>query len=200
MNNLGHYFSFAGRTTRRGYFAIGFVTWIIWGVALSSIGMSVVDLATGNLSTAQLAMASGFQVLLLLATLIVTGLLNISACTRRLHDVGWSAKNLFWLAVPIIGPLALMFVQFFISGTRGPNAYGPDPRDRAVKTGSGSWSDVDLPARSMSLDAALEQRLQQFKSENMAPAVAVTPQMSYRTPAAAGRTPHSIKRPTFGKR
>ena len=45
---------------------------------------------------------------------------------RRLHD---SDRSGFWLLIlffPIIGSLVLL-VFFIMSGTRGPNRFGPDP-------------------------------------------------------------------------
>ncbi|WP_030538737.1 DUF805 domain-containing protein [Sphingobium sp. DC-2] len=50
----------------------------------------------------------------------------IAVAVRRLHD---SDRSGFWLLIlffPIIGSLVLL-VFFIMSGTRGPNRFGPDP-------------------------------------------------------------------------
>lgn len=50
----------------------------------------------------------------------------LAVAVRRLHDGGRSG---FWLLIiffPIIGSIVLL-VFFIMSGTRGPNRFGPDP-------------------------------------------------------------------------
>lgn len=54
----------------------------------------------------------------------------LAVAVRRLHDTGRSGFWLLIMFVPLIGSLVLL-VFFIISGTRGPNRFGPDP----VETG-----------------------------------------------------------------
>nr|WP_167302811.1 DUF805 domain-containing protein [Sphingobium vermicomposti] len=50
----------------------------------------------------------------------------IAVAVRRLHDTDRSGFWLLILFFPIIGSLVLL-VFFIMSGTRGPNRFGPDP-------------------------------------------------------------------------
>jgi FAD/FMN-containing dehydrogenase/uncharacterized membrane protein YhaH (DUF805 family)/SAM-dependent methyltransferase len=49
---------------------------------------------------------------------------------RRYHDLNRSGGWLLFLAIPILGPIAVGIDLFFRRGTRGENRYGPDPRIR----------------------------------------------------------------------
>ena len=52
----------------------------------------------------------------------------ISLWVRRLHDTN---KSGFWILaafIPIIGPLFLLVVLYFLDGTQGENDYGPSPK------------------------------------------------------------------------
>lgn len=50
----------------------------------------------------------------------------LAVAVRRLHDTGRSGFWLLIMFVPLIGSLVLL-VFFIMSGTRGPNRFGPDP-------------------------------------------------------------------------
>lgn len=207
MDNLGQHFSYSGRTSRRGYLATAVASWIIWGVMLASVGMSVAELASGNLGADELAIASGIQLVVIFATFVLTGWLNTSAATRRLHDFGWSAKSFLWMLLPIVGPLILSFALLFKSGTRGPNKFGPNPRSTSLKqteidaSAGSQWRTFDDDVPSASLDAALERRLAAFRSEQQ---TVPQPRNSFAAkPVPAStvtRSPHRINRPAFGKR
>ena len=51
-----------------------------------------------------------------------------SLAAKRLHDRNRSAAWLLLVIVPILGPLWLAFQMGLRRGTRGDNAFGPDPR------------------------------------------------------------------------
>jgi uncharacterized membrane protein YhaH (DUF805 family) len=55
----------------------------------------------------------------------------IAAMVRRLHDSGWRGWWLLAALVPLLGGLFLL-VLFLTDSQRGPNRYGPDPRDGSV--------------------------------------------------------------------
>lgn len=58
--------------------------------------------------------------------LLVTFLPNLAVSVRRLHDINKGGENLLmWLVAPV-GTL-ILFVFHAMPGTKGPNAYGPDP-------------------------------------------------------------------------
>ena len=50
---------------------------------------------------------------------------------RRLHDIGKSGANYFWIFVPIVGAI-LLLVWLCRDGERGPNRFGPDPKHPEV--------------------------------------------------------------------
>lgn len=53
---------------------------------------------------------------------------GIAVAVRRLHDTGRSAWWLLLLLVPFVGWIVLI-VFYCLEGERGPNRYGPDPKD-----------------------------------------------------------------------
>ena len=50
------------------------------------------------------------------------------ACVQRLHDRGYSAKNLLLTFLPVIGPAWLFWQLGCRSGEASENVYGPDPK------------------------------------------------------------------------
>lgn len=82
-----------------------------------------------------------------LATLAALVTPSLAVAIRRLHDIGRSGWWLMLTFVPVLGMLALLYegasllllsvvsllgmlallYLFVLEGTRGPNAYGPDP-------------------------------------------------------------------------
>ena len=60
-----------------------------------------------------------------LAVSILAAVALIVESSRRLHDIGRSG---WWLLVPVYS-----LVLLFRKGDEGPNAYGPDPRQRKRK-------------------------------------------------------------------
>ena len=52
---------------------------------------------------------------------------GLAVCWRRLHDIGKSGANWFFIFIPIVGAV-LLIVWFATEGNHGDNAYGPDPK------------------------------------------------------------------------
>jgi uncharacterized membrane protein YhaH (DUF805 family) len=50
-----------------------------------------------------------------------------SLAVKRLHDRGQSVWWLAIVAIPLLGPLWLIFILVFRKGSSGENQYGPDP-------------------------------------------------------------------------
>ena len=46
---------------------------------------------------------------------------------RRLHDIGKSGANWFFILIPLVGAI-LLLVWLVRDGQPGDNAYGPDPK------------------------------------------------------------------------
>ena len=53
---------------------------------------------------------------------------GLAVAWRRLHDIGKSGGNYFWVLVPLVGPI-LLLVWLARDGDRGDNAYGSDPKE-----------------------------------------------------------------------
>ncbi len=53
---------------------------------------------------------------------------SLTVAFRRLHDTDRSAWHILLIFLPIIGWIWL-FVLMVLEGTRGPNRFGPDPKD-----------------------------------------------------------------------
>ncbi len=118
---LSKYATFSGRARRSEY----------WYFVLFSI---VVDLALNAVLSVlgvRESAAASINSLLSLA-LFLPGLAVI---WRRLHDIGKSGANYFWLLLPVAG--FIMFIVWMCrDGDRGPNRYGPDPKAPAGYNGT----------------------------------------------------------------
>lgn len=51
----------------------------------------------------------------------------VSSTVTRLHDRGHSAWWLLWALLPVVGGILLLIQTGFLSGSAGPNQYGPAP-------------------------------------------------------------------------
>lgn len=58
---------------------------------------------------------------------------SLLVAAQRCRDFGWRGWLVAIMPIPVVGML-LYIALFFIPGTRGPNRYGPDPRDAQPST------------------------------------------------------------------
>lgn len=116
------YVDFSGRSRRKEFWMFYLFVMIVYAVlvAITAMGAPTVDPMTGEVSGGGLATVSGG-----LLTLFWLGtFLPLLACQiRRMHDQDRSG---WWILVPVAN---LIFL--FIEGTKGPNRFGPDPKDPA---------------------------------------------------------------------
>lgn len=116
---LKRYADFSGRSRRKEYwlFVLGvFVAALILSVIEGILGLSgVVGGVYGPLTT-----------ILLLGVLIP----GIAVQVRRFHDQDKSGWFVLLAFIPIIGSIAVL-VFMCLEGTKGPNRFGPDPKDPA---------------------------------------------------------------------
>lgn len=112
---LKRYAEFSGRSRRKEYWMY-FLFTIIVGIVLGGID-GILGLNAGLGRTGVLGG------LFSLATLIP----SIAVAIRRLHDTDRSGWWLLLVFIPILGWIALL-VFYCTEGTRGPNAFGPDPK------------------------------------------------------------------------
>lgn len=119
------YFDFSGRSRRKEY----------WMFALFTFLVSLVWMVIANMvAAASLEGSAGFDpvstiVLLVLGAWALATIIPTFAVTiRRLHDTDHSG---FWILIgfiPVVGALVLLYF-YLIEGTRGPNRFGPDPKE-----------------------------------------------------------------------
>jgi len=111
---LSKYCCFSGRARRSEYWYF-----VLFEMIVSAALTGVLSFIGAGDSTVRAL--SG----LLSAALLLPGL---GVVWRRLHDIGKSGANYFWIFVPLVGAI-LLFIWMCRDGDRGPNAYGPDPKD-----------------------------------------------------------------------
>lgn len=115
------YADFSGRSRRKEYWMFVLFTVIVYmAILLIGGGLGSVEEPGG--------LFSGLSGILLIAFWVVTLVPAIAVQVRRFHD---QDKSGWWILlgfVPIIGGLAVLVFMCF-EGTRGPNEYGPDPKE-----------------------------------------------------------------------
>jgi uncharacterized membrane protein YhaH (DUF805 family) len=116
---LKRYADFSGRSRRKEYwmFVLGvFIAVILLGIIEGAMGISgMVGGAYGPLTT-----------IFFLAILIP----SIAVQVRRFHDQDKSGWFVLLALIPFLGSLAIL-IFMCLEGTRGPNRFGPDPKDPA---------------------------------------------------------------------
>jgi uncharacterized membrane protein YhaH (DUF805 family) len=111
------YAVFSGRARRKEYWMFFLFNWIASFIAL------ILDRMLG------LSGSSGYGVLGTLYTLAII-LPGVAVGVRRMHDTGHSG---WYLLIPIYN-----LVLACTEGDRGPNAYGPDPKEEPGATAGGA--------------------------------------------------------------
>lgn len=110
---LSKYVCFTGRARRSEY----------WYFVLFEMIVSAALGATLSFIGARESTITSVSSLLSLALLLP----GLGLVWRRLHDIGKSGANYFWVFVPIVGGI-LLLVWMCRAGDYGPNQYGPDPK------------------------------------------------------------------------
>ena len=113
---LNNYASFSGRARRSEFWWFTLLNFLV-SSALSSLSRM------GDGSPLFTALASLWSLAVLIPGLAVTW--------RRLHDIGKKGTNWFWVFLPFVGWIMLI-LWFIRDGDKGPNAYGPDPKNPDV--------------------------------------------------------------------
>jgi uncharacterized membrane protein YhaH (DUF805 family) len=118
------YVDFSGRSRRKEYWMFFLFVMIVYIVcyALILTGLPSIDPVTGQMSGGGGALSmigSAVLGIFWLATIIPA----LALAIRRMHD---QDKSGWFILIPIYN-----FILLFIEGTRGPNRFGPDPKDPA---------------------------------------------------------------------
>lgn len=114
---LKRYAEFSGRSRRKEYWMF------VLGVFIAAIVLSIVEKILG-LSGMVGGVYGPLTTLLLLGVLIP----SIAVQIRRFHDQDKSGWFVLLALIPIIGGL-IVLVFMLLEGTKGPNRFGPDPKD-----------------------------------------------------------------------
>ena len=148
---LKRYADFRGRSRRKEYWRFVLFLIILYLMVAVMLGLSIVAALSGGVSAGGLG--GGAMIVALLFGLFLLAILipSLAVGVRRLHDIdrtGW------WIAVPtalsllsylplatgLVLTLSLLslvasitlLVFACLEGTRGPNRFGPDPKDPAA--------------------------------------------------------------------
>lgn len=114
---LKRYADFSGRSRRKEYWM--FVLGVFIAVLLLSIVEGIVGLS------GMVGGVYGPLTSLLLLGIIVP---SIAVQVRRFHDQDKSGWFVLLALIPFLGGLAVL-VFMCLEGTKGPNRFGPDPKD-----------------------------------------------------------------------
>lgn len=117
---LKRYADFSGRSRRKEYW------FFVLGVFIVAIILSIIEGAAGL--SGMIAGAYGPLTALFFLGILVP---SIAVQVRRFHD---QDKSGWWVLIgliPILGGLAVL-VFMFLEGTRGPNRFGPDPKEETA--------------------------------------------------------------------
>jgi uncharacterized membrane protein YhaH (DUF805 family) len=113
------YADFNGRARRKEYW-----TFVLFNVLIALIGYLIAGLGASMESSAM----SMFGMLFLILTGIGLLIPNIAVAVRRMHDTNRSGWSLLLSLIPLVGAIILL-VYTLSEGNRGPNQYGPDPKN-----------------------------------------------------------------------
>lgn len=122
------YAEFSGRSRRKEYWSFALLQLVI-SIVLTALlfagGFSSFDPNTGAPSFgATFYVGVGLLILFALASFIP----GLAVLVRRLHDQDKSGWFALLYLIPYVGPIVIL-VFMFIDGTKGPNRFGPDPKD-----------------------------------------------------------------------
>ena len=120
------YFDFAGRSRRKEYwmfFVLNLIIITVMTTVLFGLGFSMDPYAasSGGPVTWLIFAVMGLYSLIVLIP-------SIAVQVRRFHDQDKSGWFVLINFVPYIGGL-IVLVFMLLEGTRGPNKYGPDPKE-----------------------------------------------------------------------
>lgn len=123
------YFDFSGRSRRKEYWMF-ILLYVIIAIALTLLmlaGGMAMDPATGAPAMGTtFYLGAGLLGIYGLATIIPA----IAVQVRRFHDQDKSGWFVLLNFIPYVGGL-IVLVFMCLEGTRGPNRFGPDPKDPA---------------------------------------------------------------------
>ena len=114
---LKRYADFSGRSRRKEYWSF------VLGVVIVAVLLGIVEGIIG-LSGSVAGLYGPLTLLLVLAIIVP----SIAVQVRRFHDQDKSGWFVLLGLIPFVGGIVVL-VFMFLDGTKGPNRFGPDPKD-----------------------------------------------------------------------
>jgi uncharacterized membrane protein YhaH (DUF805 family) len=133
---LKRYADFSGRSRRKEYwmFTLGLILVFIALFALFAL-IAGATAGTGSSDDVE-SVIGGTGVIVFIVAYLAILIPSIAVQVRRMHDQDKSGWFVLLSLIPYIGGV-IIFVFMCIEGTKGPNRFGPDP-----KNPDGDLSDV----------------------------------------------------------
>jgi uncharacterized membrane protein YhaH (DUF805 family) len=116
---LKRYADFSGRSRRKEYWMF------VLGIFIAAILLSIIESAMGM--AGMIGGAYGPLTAIFFLAILVP---SIAVQVRRFHDQDKSGWFVLLALIPLLGSIAV-FIFMCLDGTRGPNRFGPDPKDPA---------------------------------------------------------------------
>lgn len=120
------YADFEGRSTRTEYWSFQILYMVVITALIVVMIAGSAGSAAGELSGLSI-LALGAMVVFALGSIVPA----LAVTVRRFHDQDRSGWMTLLVFIPYAGSIVLA-VFMFLSGTRGPNRYGDDPRELAL--------------------------------------------------------------------
>ena len=122
------YFDFSGRSRRKEYWMFVLLFAIVYAVIFALMFAGGFSMNPDGASTpgGTFYVGAGLLGIFVLASLIPA----IAVQVRRFHDQDKSGWFVLLNFIPYVGGL-IVLVFMCLEGTRGPNRFGPDPKDPA---------------------------------------------------------------------
>lgn len=124
------YFDFSGRSRRKEYWMFVLLNIIVAVIASALIFSQVPMTEEAALAYQGAGLGAMFYlgVGILVIFALVTFIPSIAVQIRRFHDQDKSGWFILLALIPYVGGLVVL-VFMCIEGTKGPNRFGPDPKD-----------------------------------------------------------------------
>jgi len=117
---LKRYADFQGRSRRKEYWMFQL------GIVLVYVAFAVLSAILGAVAGETGTMIASIPLLLLLLGILVPAL---AVTVRRFHDQDKSGWMALLGLIPFVGGI-IVLVFMCLEGTKGPNQFGPDPKDQ----------------------------------------------------------------------
>ena len=125
LQPLVKYADFEGRARRSEYWLFSLFLWIVLLVLMVAIGSAAQSDPHGPTVTSLVGV-----LMLCWAAVIIP---SLAVTVRRLHDIDKSGWWFLISFIPIVGAIVILIFSV-TDGTRGPNRFGPDPKERTPYT------------------------------------------------------------------